>query len=65
MAERQRWNERRLAEWLRKQPSVDLTLSQCWQLSRALCQEPLADVWLAGLEEGRNRYGAARDHVCS
>lgn len=49
------WNLQRLAAFVRATIAGRITEADARRLAEALAREPLADVWVAGVKEGRRR----------
>lgn len=50
-----RWSLQRIAAFVHAESAGRLTRAEARRLAEALAREPLADVWLDGLQEGRRR----------
>jgi len=50
-----RWSLQRIAAFVQAEAAGRLTRAEARRLAEALAREPLADVWLDGVQEGRRR----------
>ena len=50
-----RWSLQRIAAFVQAEAGGRLTRADARRLAEALAREPLADVWLDGVKEGRRR----------
>lgn len=56
-AQHSSWTTSRLAVWIRHY-EPRLTISDAGRLADALARGPLAEVWIAGVTEGKRRHAA-------